>query len=563
MSQLIHAVNWDDLDTPDEGTNYVFLNQETSQTDGPTSCTEFNKDGTISQVHKTTIFSQSNGGIPDTWYLLDNQSTCNIVSNPKLLTNIRQVEGYMQLATQAGSTTTNWMADVPGYYRPVWFHPGGIANILLLVNMIAKYHVTYDSRNGENANQFCVHKEDGSQRIFTQSKRGLYYLDTADTPNHVVLVNTVESNKSKYSDRDYARAKIARKTQVLIGRPELKDFVRYIEGQSIPNCPIVRQDAINAEAIFGRDFGSLQGKTTRRTLDGITANIMNIPKEIMAQYRAVTLCIDIMFINKILFFLSISRNIKFITGTILLNRKATTIIKALKEINGIYRKRGFRITNIMGDSEFDCTRGAVATELKSELNICGEDEHVPDIERCIRTVKERTRCTYNVTPFDHFPPKMIVEMVFLNIFWLNAFPHKLGISQTLSPRTIVTGLVIDYVKHCKIEYGQYVQTHEKHDNTMAPRTIGAIALRPTGNQQGGYYFYSLMSGKRLHRTHWTELPMPSEVKDRVHALARRARAFRGLLFTNSDGNNLDDLDDNSDDDSTYDLSLIPSSSPRD
>ena len=98
---------------------------------------------------------------------------------------------------------------------------------------------------------------------------------------------------------------------------------------------------------------------------------------------------------------------------------------------------------------------------------------------------------------------------------------------------------------------------------MAPRTIGAIALRPTGNQQGGYYFYSLMSGKRLHRTHWTELPMPSEVKDRVHALARRARAFRGLLFTDSDGNNLDNLDDNSDDDSTYDLSLIPSSSPRD
>jgi hypothetical protein len=28
------------------------------------------------------------------------------------------------------------MADVPGYYRPVWFHPGGIANVLSVVNMI-------------------------------------------------------------------------------------------------------------------------------------------------------------------------------------------------------------------------------------------------------------------------------------------------------------------------------------------------------------------------------------------------------------------------------------------
>ena len=147
---------------------------------------------------------------------------------------------------------------------------------------------------------------------------------------------------------------------------------------------------------------------------------------------------------------------------------------------------------------------------------------------------------------------MIAEMVFLSVFWLNAFPNKLGVSQTLSPKTIVTGLVIDYDKHCRIEYGQYVQTHEKHDNTMATRTIGALALRPTGNLQGGHYFFSLMTGKRLHRTHWTELPMPAEVKDRVHALARRANAYRGLAFTDSDDNDLDALFPDDDDDSDYD-----------
>jgi hypothetical protein len=160
-----------------------------------------------------------------------------------------------------------------------------------------------------------------------------------------------------------------------------------------------------------------------------------------------------------------------------------------------------------------------------------------------------------MTPFDCFPPRMLIEMVFLNVFWLNAFPHKLGVSQTLSRlRTIVTGQTVDYNKHCRIEYGQYVQTHEKHNNWMTPRTIGALALCPTGNLQGGYYFYSLMSGQRLHRTHWTELPMPDEVRDRVHALARRANANRGLVFTDSQGNNLDTLfpDDDRDADSNYD-----------
>ena len=103
-----------------------------------------------------------------------------------------------------------------------------------------------------------------------------------------------------------------------------------------------------------------------------------------------------------------------------------------------------------------------------------------------------------------------------------------------------------------MEYCQSVQTHEQHKNTIATRPIGALALRPTGNQQGGYYFYSLMSGQRLHRTHWTELPMPAEVRDRVHALARRARANRGLSFTDSDGNDLDVLYPEADDDNDSD-----------
>ncbi len=133
-------------------------------------------------------------------------------------------------------------------------------------------------------------------------------------------------------------------------------------------------------------------------------------------------------------------------------------------------------------------------------------------------------------------------------------PHGHCVSQNLRPRTIVTGHGVDYTTHCRIEYGQYVQTHEKHDNTMQARTVGALALRPTGNQQGGHYFYSLMSGQRLHRTHWTELPMPAEVKDRVHALARCANAKRGLTFTDSDGRNLDLLypDADDDNDSDYD-----------
>jgi hypothetical protein len=148
-SQLIKAADGNGVtdSKDDKAKNWSFLNKVTFKSEGAVKCTEYDENGSAANVHKNAIFSQSNNGIPDTWYLLDNQSTCDIVSNPRIVKNIRQVEGYMQLATQAGSTTTNWMANAPGYYRPVWFHPGRIANILSLVNMIAKYHVTYNSHD--------------------------------------------------------------------------------------------------------------------------------------------------------------------------------------------------------------------------------------------------------------------------------------------------------------------------------------------------------------------------------------------------------------------------------
>ena len=49
-----------------------------------------------------------------------------------------------------------------------------------------------------------------------------------------IMVTTVDSNKSKYSDRQYSSAKRARRLQDTIGRPSTDDFIKYIEGNMIP-----------------------------------------------------------------------------------------------------------------------------------------------------------------------------------------------------------------------------------------------------------------------------------------------------------------------------------------
>ena len=107
-------------------------------------------------------------------------------------------------------------------------------------------------------------KNEGSKKIFKQSKKGLYYMDTDENATNVVLLSTIEKKKSRYTSRDYNQAKLARKLQVPIGRPEIKDFIRYLDNNNIPNCPISRDDAIAAHDIFDRDIGGLQGKKTRK-----------------------------------------------------------------------------------------------------------------------------------------------------------------------------------------------------------------------------------------------------------------------------------------------------------
>jgi hypothetical protein len=93
---------------------------------------------------------------------------------------------------------------------------------------------------------------------------------------------------------------------------------------------------------------------------------------------------------------------------------------------------------------------------------------------------------------------------------------------------------IDYNKHCKLEFGEYVQTHEEHDNSLNPRTIGAIALRPTGNLQGSHFFSSLTSGKCIIQDNWTCIPMSNEFIEGVHFLAQTDKPTEIDEFNNQD-----------------------------
>jgi hypothetical protein len=154
------------------------------------------------------------------------------------------------------------------------------------------------------------------------------------------------------------------------------------------------------------------------------------------------------------------------------------------------------------------------------VNLASANEHVPEIERRIWVVKERCRATRHSLPFHTIPKLMTIQIIFNVIKLLNFIPTKGGVSDTLSPNTIMYGETLEYKKHLSLQLGQYCQVHEEDNprNSHIDRTKGAIYLGPSCNLQGGFKFMDVNSGKKIARRSWDVIPMPDLVIDRVNAL---------------------------------------------
>ena len=275
--------------------------------------------------------------------------------------------------------------------------------------------------------------------------------------------------------------------------------------------------------------------------------IQQCPDTIIEQYGNVMLSTDIMHVNGIPFFVTRSRHIHFGTVNVLPSLQAVNIGAALRRVVNIYARGGFQVTTAMMDRAFAGLHD-VCNQLQVTLNTTSRDEHVGDVERYICTIKERMRGVSNTIPFKRLTRNMVMKLAKAVVYWLNSVPSNTGVSPTMSPRTIVTGQLLDYHKHCRYEFGENVQTHEEHDNSLLSHTVGAIALRPTGNQQGGYFFMSLHTGRIINRLHATKLPMPAEVIIRVDQLAKAQNMIPSLAFGNRDNRLI--MQDITDDDET-------------
>jgi len=207
---------------------------------------------------------------------------------------------------------------------------------------------------------------------------------------------------------------------------------------------------------------------------------MPAPAPILEDHGNVTLCADFFYVQGHPFFHTISRKLKFRTVSTVPNQKKETIKAEFQHAMRLYQARGFNIVDVHCDMEFECVQHDF---LPTTVNLTPRDAHVGEIERSIRTIKERIRADIHSLPFRRLPKIMIVELVRRAIILLNQFPALDGVSKTLSPKCIMTGKPnLDY-NSLKIEFGSYALVFEDNSptNTTKSRSTGAIALNRTGN----------------------------------------------------------------------------------
>ena len=304
---------------------------------------------------------------------------------------------------------------------------------------------------------------------------------------------------------------------------------------AISDLPVKTKDIDLAEEIFGTDLGTLKGKTTRTKALPMVSDQIAIPPELYKKRESLELCMDLMFVNGMIFFTSITRALYYRTANTLLNRSADELYKGLDEVLRLYNSNGFTISKIFCDQEFKPLLDDIKDNFTPpiEMEYCATNKHVPEAERNNRVLKERIRAAFHRLPFQALPKQVLKVLVMETARKLNYFPAKYGISQHYSPRQIVHQEKLDFKQHCQYYLGQYVQAHEDHEprNTQQARTIEALYLRPVKN---GHEVYDLSTGSIINRAHLTPLPITPDIIAAVHALARKDKQ-KGLRITDING----------------------------
>ena len=244
-------------------------------------------------------------------------------------------------------------------------------------------------------------------------------INTNITPYLLATIETVEKNEKAHATRDVTRAKAVLSLIQALGYPSHRDLKKMIQSKSIANCPVTVADVDRFYRIYGGAEGVIKGKTVRKTPKEVNVdeNVAEIPEELSRELEKVTMSMDILFVEKIPFLTTVSGKLLFTTARALKNREHSVVFEAIMEVLHI-------VDLILSDNEFRQLKERLRKEAEDNLNLAAPYEHVPEIERNIRLIKERLRSMLAGMPYKKLPKHFKRELVLTCASMLNVVPRE-------------------------------------------------------------------------------------------------------------------------------------------
>ena len=88
-----------------------------------------------------------------------------------------------------------------------------------------------------------------------------------------------------------------------------------------------------------------------------------------------------------------------------------TILSHIKVIRNVYKTRGFKVTHLVTNIEFSVLHNQLMA-IGITLDETSEDEHVPEIERNNRYLKEKVQGTVNSLSFKVLPRVLLKAIIY-------------------------------------------------------------------------------------------------------------------------------------------------------
>jgi hypothetical protein len=241
--------------------------------------------------------------------------------------------------------------------------------------------------------------------------------------------------------------------------------------------------------------------------------------------------LDLMFVNGAPFLIVVVNPLEYVMVNKLSKRDNWSLWGSLESNINHITKYGFKIKMIKVDGEKAINTEWFESRISSLgiiLDTTGAGEAVAVVERKIRYAKERVRAIINTLPYT-LTEKLEGWLVRYVVNRIVLVPTRNSVDH-ISPREKLYGRKINVAKELKHGLGDYVQVHtDTVDNSLKPRSQGAIALMSAGNLEGSWFYYLLSNGQIVKRTKATPLLMSDKVIAHLNSLS----ANRKISKTNN------------------------------